>query len=147
MRNPGLTAVVNPGSLTFVDTVAHEAPDWARVLPHRAPGDGAAERLARWTTPDVVADVLADSGRGLLAQLAGAPAGRDWVGGCGGLLGAVVVLAEVDAAASALRSAVAAARSRALAELVLDHSLVELAAALGVTRQALHKSVRGVRGL
>ncbi|MCI2237182.1 hypothetical protein MO973_34340 [Paenibacillus sp. TRM 82003] len=132
-----------------MELLSHQVPDWTQVLAHRAPGDhaDAAERLARWTTPAVVADVLADSGRGLLAQVEGAPAGRDWVAECGGLLGAVLVLAEVDAAASALRSAVARARSHALAELVLDHSLVELAAELGVTRQALHKSVRGVRGL
>ncbi|WP_337061326.1 hypothetical protein [Kineococcus sp. G2] len=130
-----------------MELLSHDVPDWTRVLAHRAPGDDAAERLARWTTPRTVADVLADSGRGLLAQLAGETTDRDWVDECGGLLGAVVVLAEVDAAASALRSAVARARAQALAELLLDHSLVDLAAALGVSRQALHKSVKGVRGL
>ena len=123
----------------------HDEPAWEDVLPHRAPDDPARDRLRRWTTPTVVADVLADSGAGLLAQLDGRPVERDWTAECGGPLGAVLVLAEVDAAASALRSAVAATRARVLADLVLDHSLVDLAAALGISRQALHKIVRGVR--
>ncbi|NAZ86301.1 hypothetical protein [Kineococcus indalonis] len=75
-----------------------EVLEWARVLPHRRPGDGVARRLARWTTPEVVADALADGGRGLQAQLDGLPSRRDWVAECGGLTGAVLVLAEVDAA-------------------------------------------------
>lgn len=136
-----------PGSPGAVSPATRDPSTWSRVLPHRSPAGAVADRLARWTTPEVVADVLRDSGRGLLDQVEGRPGGRDWIGECGGPLGAVLVLAEVDAAASALRSAVAAARSRVLADLVLDHSLVELAAELGVTRQALHKSVRGVRGL
>lgn len=133
--------------MSSVNPATHQPTPWSPALPHRSPEDRAIRRLARWTTPEVVADVLRDSGRGLLAQLAGRPGGRDWVADCGGPLGAVLVLAEVDAAASALRSTVAATRSRVLADLVLDHSLVELAAELGVTRQALHKSLRGVRGL
>ncbi|WP_432498242.1 hypothetical protein [Kineococcus auxinigenes] len=71
---------------------------WARVLTHRDPADGCVAELARWTTPDVVAEVLADSGRGLTAQLDALPTERDWVTECGGLSGAVLVLAEVDAA-------------------------------------------------
>ncbi|WP_432485381.1 hypothetical protein [Kineococcus esterisolvens] len=76
----------------------HDRWAWARVLRHRDPADGAADLLARWTTPEVVADVLADRGRGLTAQLDALPTERDWVGECGGLTGAVLVLAEVDAA-------------------------------------------------
>ncbi|PRY16714.1 hypothetical protein [Kineococcus rhizosphaerae] len=129
-----------------------EAPEasWGEVLPHRDPYDPTlpevAHRLGRLTSPPVVADVLADHGDGLLRQLAGLPVPRDWVRDCGGLLGAVLVLAEVDVAASALRSQLAAARARALADLVQDHSLVDLARELGVTRQALHKTLKN-RGL
>lgn len=122
---------------------------WDEVLAHRA-GDPAlpavTARLARHTTPAVVAAALADRGAGLLAQLDGLRTDRDWTGECGGLLGAVLVLAEVDTAASALRSRIAGARAGALAELVQDHSLVDLARDLGVSRQALHKTLRH-RGL
>ncbi|MCI2237181.1 hypothetical protein MN205_01560 [Kineococcus sp. TRM81007] len=76
----------------------HHRTTWARVLTHRDPADGCVAELARWTTPDVVAEVLADRGRGLTAQLDALPTERDWVGECGGLSGAVLVLAEVDAA-------------------------------------------------
>lgn len=76
----------------------HEVLEWARALPHRRPADGVARRLAEWTTPEVVAAALADGGRGLQAQLDGLPTERDWVGECGGVTGAVLVLAEVDAA-------------------------------------------------
>lgn len=123
--------------------------EWREALPHRA-GDfsmgAVSARLAAHTTPAVVRDVVDDLGRGLLAQLWGEPAGRDWLGECGGPLGAALVLAEVDAAASALRSHVAGARASLLADLVEDHSLVELAELIGVSRQALHKTLRN-RGL
>ncbi|MFD0484194.1 hypothetical protein ACFQ46_16475 [Kineococcus sp. GCM10028916] len=123
--------------------------EWREALPHRA-GDSSlgavSARLATRTTPAVVRDVVDDLGRGLLAQLWGEPTGRDWLGECGGPLGAALVLAEVDAAASALRSHVAGARASLLADLVEDHSLVELAELIGVSRQALHKTLRN-RGL
>ena len=122
---------------------------WGEALPHRA-GDFSmgpvTARLAARTTPDVVRDVVEDLGRGLLTQLWGEPTGRDWLRECGGPLGAALVLAEVDAAASALRSHVAGARASLLADLVEDHSLVELAELIGVSRQALHKTLRN-RGL
>lgn len=122
---------------------------WDDVLPHRLHDpalDAVTARLAAHTSPDVVRDAVDDLGRGLLAQLRGHPVDRDWVGGCGGLLGAALVLAEVDAAASALRSEIAGTRAGVLAELVQDHSLVELAELLGVSRQALHKTLKN-RGL
>ncbi|MEW1959192.1 hypothetical protein [Kineococcus sp. NPDC059986] len=123
---------------------------WDAVLAHRPPFDPAltavAARLGRCTSPAVVAAALADHGDGLLRQLAGLAVDRDWVTDCGGRLGAVLVLAEVDAAASALRSHVATARAGLLADLVQDHSLVDLADLLGVTRQALHKTLKN-RGL
>lgn len=129
---------------------AVQGDDWFAVLTHRAPYDpaapAAADRLRRCTSPAVVAAALADHGDGLLRQLAGQPTDRDWVADCGGPLGAVLVLAEVDAAASVLRSHVAAARAGLLADLLQDHSLVELADLLGVTRQALHKTLKN-RGL
>ena len=81
----------------------HHRSTWARVLTHRSPQDGCVEQLARWTTPDVVADVLADRGRGLTAQLDALPVERDWVGECGGLSGAVLVLAELDASTRSTR--------------------------------------------
>ncbi len=81
-----------------VTSAPHHRTTWARVLTHRDPADGSVAELARWTTPDVVAEVLADGGRGLTAQLDALPTERDWVGECGGLSGAVLVLAEVDAA-------------------------------------------------
>ncbi|WP_432514636.1 hypothetical protein [Kineococcus sp. SYSU DK001] len=124
-------------------------PGWDEVLTHRhldPARPAVTARLARHTSPAVVAAALTDHGTGLLAQLDGLRTDRDWVGDCGGLLGAVLVLAEVDAAASALRSRIAGARAGALAELVQDHSLVDLARDLGVSRQALHKTLRN-RGL
>ncbi|MEZ0165883.1 hypothetical protein AB2L27_14080 [Kineococcus sp. LSe6-4] len=130
-----------------MDAVAQAG--WDEVLTHRAldPAFAAVtDRLRRLTSPAVVADVLTDRGDGLLHQLAGQPTDRDWTAECGGPLGAVLVLAEVDAAASVLRSHVAAARAGLLADLVQDHSLVDLADLLGVTRQALHKTLKN-RGL
>lgn len=122
---------------------------WREVLVHRALDPGLAriaERLDEVTRPDVVAQVLADHGAGLLAQLAGFVQDRDWMDDCGGPFGAVLVLAEVDTAASVLRSQIASTRAGLLADLVQDHSLVDLARDLGVSRQALHKTLKN-RGL
>lgn len=110
---------------------------WAAALPHRS-GEALVAAVGRLEaaglTPSLTESVLGDLGESLW---------RD--GGEGPLrdpAGRAVVLGELAAFLAAAVERTAHLRRAALQELAADHSLTAIARQLGVTPQAVHKSLR-----
>lgn len=116
--------------------------DWAAALPHRsgvALDEAAARLQAAGVSPDMIASVLADLGEGL------------WRGPVNGTSTAqslddphvlIVLLMELAAFLSAAVERTAQVRRRTLGQLAAQRSLSEIARQLGVSPQAVHKSLR-----
>lgn len=76
----------------------------------------------------------------------GSPVCPEW-GQMQGLFAQALVFAEVEALGVAIRSRSADWRSLVIARLVQDHSVVDIAGRLGVTRQAVSRVAQGRRPL
>lgn len=113
--------------------------DWAQALPHRS-GDElvvAVQRLAiAGLGPDDVRAVLADLGDALWGQVEGEvatdPADK---------MQHALLLVELGAFIAYAQERAAAARRATYSALLDTYSVVRLAQSLGVTRQAVHKTV------
>ncbi|GGC13683.1 hypothetical protein [Cellulomonas carbonis] len=115
----------------------HDEAAWRAALPHRS-GDAftaAVVRLeAAGVTPSLAESVLGDLGEGL------------WTGSVDGVLGdaaaRAVVLGELAAFLAAAVERTAHLRRTALEELATVRSLSDIARQLGVSPQAVHKTLR-----
>lgn len=130
---------------TCVRSMPWECPgddEWSRVLAHRAVLGPDRQGLASpavlesaGLSPRVVARVLADRGRTLRAAYVRGGGLEPW----GGLAAVPLLLMELSAAAEADGIANSGMHARVLRQLAEEHSVVRLAQAYGVSRQAIHK--------
>jgi hypothetical protein len=123
------------GSAVYVRPMEPDEPEWSRVLSaHRSPRQipGIAERFNELgVTPSLVAQALADPA----GYIEAASGGGDWTGEYGGPIAAALIAAELLEQSAARQLAVAGIRSRLVAALVDETSVVETANRLGISHQ------------